>query len=238
MTDPQQHYFTAEPGARSARRLITAALPGLTLELETDSGVFSGAALDKGTRVLIEHAPIPPQRGVFLDLGCGYGPIALTLASRSRRAQVWAVDLNSRALGLVRDNAARAGLGNVTAAEPGEVPAGLRFDRIYSNPPIRIGKAALHELLLQWLPRLVPGGSAYLVVQRNLGSDSLAAWLNEQGFPTERHTSQLGFRILRTRPRPGGAAPDRTTSDSTTPDRTTPDSAGPPAGPAPATDRG
>ena len=202
MSTPQ-HYFTDEPGAPSARRLITAELPGLTLEMETDAGVFSGAQLDKGTRILLEHAPIPPRRGVFLDLGCGYGPIALALASRSPKAKVWAVDLNTRALGLVRDNAARAGLANVAPALPAEVPAEVRFDRIYSNPPIRIGKAALHELLAQWLPRLVDGGSAYLVVQRNLGSDSLAKWLNDEGFPTERFTSQLGFRILRTR---GGVA--------------------------------
>jgi 16S rRNA (guanine1207-N2)-methyltransferase len=202
LTDSQQHYFTGEPGAQSARRLITAELPGLTLELETDTGVFAGSQLDKGTRVLLEYAPPAPQRGVFLDLGCGYGPIALTLATRSRPARVWAVDSNNRALSLVRDNAARAGLDNVSAARPEEVPADLRFDRIYSNPPIRIGKAALHDLLLHWLPRLVTGGSAYLVVQRNLGSDSLAAWLNDQGFPTERFTSRLGYRILRVRPRP------------------------------------
>ncbi|HEV2638051.1 MAG TPA: methyltransferase [Actinocrinis sp.] len=248
MTDTPQHYFADEPAAPSARRLITADLPGLTLELETDAGVFSGAQLDKGTRILLERAPLAPQRGALLDLGCGYGPIALTLASRSPQAKVWAVDPNNRALGLVRDNAARAGLANVTAARPDEVPADLRFDRIYSNPPIRIGKAALHELLLFWLPRLVAGGSAYLVVQRNLGSDSLAAWLNEEGFPTERFTSQLGFRILRARPRPAGSAwaaaqpatsgsrparrlaakpaPARATEPASTPD------------PAPETDRG
>ena len=228
MTDSQQqHYFSADPGAASARRLITADLPGLTLEMETDAGVFSGSQLDKGTRVLLEHAPAAPRRGTFLDLGCGYGPIALTLASRSRQARVWAVDPNTRALGLVQDNAARAGLDNVTAARPEEVPAEVRFDRIYSNPPIRVGKAALHDLLLQWLPRLVPGGSAYLVVQRNLGSDSLAVWLNEQGLPTERFTSRLGFRILRTRAR----TVDRAKPASTTP--TDPPAA---ADPAPAAD--
>jgi 16S rRNA (guanine1207-N2)-methyltransferase len=196
----QQHYFTGEPGSPTARRLITAVLPGLTLELETDSGVFSGGQLDRGTRILLENAPAAPKRGAILDLGCGYGPIALALASRSPQAQLWAVDLNNRALGLVRDNAERAGLGNVTPSRPEEVPADVRFAAIYSNPPIRVGKAALHELLLHWLPRLAPGGSAYLVVQRNLGSDSLAKWLNGEGFPTERLTSVLGYRILRTKP--------------------------------------
>lgn len=200
MTDAQQHYFTSEPGIPNARRLITVDLPGLTLELETDAGVFSGGKLDQGTRILLEHAPAPPKRGTLLDLGCGYGPIALTLASKRRQSAVWAVDLNNRALGLVRDNAERAGLTNVSPCRPEEVPEDVRFAAIYSNPPIRVGKAALHAMLLQWLPRLAPGGAAYLVVQRNLGSDSLAKWLNTEGFPTERLTSQLGYRILRTTP--------------------------------------
>jgi len=197
VTDSQQHYFTDDPGIRTARRLITASLPGLTLEMETDAGVFSGSQLDPGTRILLERAPAPPKRGSLLDLGCGYGPIALTLASKSRQARIWAVDLNNRALGLVQDNAARAGLDNITPSRPEEVPEDVRFAAIYSNPPIRVGKAALHAMLLQWLPRLMPSGSAYLVVQRNLGSDSLAKWLNGEGFPTERLTSQMGYRILR-----------------------------------------
>lgn len=141
---------------------------------------------------------MPPQSGNILDLGCGYGPIAVAVALRAPRAKVWAVDVNNRALGLTRDNAARAGLANITAVRPEEMPEGVNFDAIYSNPPIHIGKAALHRLLLEWLPRLTPDGVAYQVVQKNLGSDSLAKWLNENGYPTERLTSQVGYRILRT----------------------------------------
>ncbi|GAA1976335.1 class I SAM-dependent methyltransferase [Kitasatospora viridis] len=197
-----QHYFSADPAVESARTSIEISARGVTLELQTDVGVFSAGKLDKGTRILLQHVPPPPNRGRYLDLGCGYGPIATTMAATRRRAEVWAVDINNRALELVRDNSARAGLKNVKACRPEEVPQGLEFDFIYSNPPIRIGKAALHELLLKWLPRLTPDGAAFMVVQRNLGSDSLAKWLNEQGFPTERLISREGFRILRTtRPR-------------------------------------
>ncbi len=82
------------------------------------------------------------------------------------------------------------------AATPDDVPADVGFATIWSNPPIRIGKAALHELLLRWLPRLAPGGRAVLVVQKHLGADSLARWLAEQGFPTTRLQSRAGYRLL------------------------------------------
>ena len=199
MSDPQQHFFTADPEVTSARRTITMALADLSVELDTDSGVFAADRLDRGTRILLDHAPTPPQSGDILDLGCGYGPISVAVASRSHHAQVWAVDVNNRALGLTRDNAARVGLTNITATRPEEVPDEVRFAAIYSNPPIHIGKAALHDVLLRWLPRLDADGAAYLVVQKNLGSDSLTKWLTEQGYPTERLTSQVGYRILQVR---------------------------------------
>lgn len=198
-----EHYFSARPAARRRPGLVTLDLPDVALELATDSGVFSAGRVDRGTRVLLEHAPMPPVRGPLLDLGCGYGPIALTLATRRRRLPVWAVDVNERALDLTRRNAATAGLGNVTVCAPGEVPADLTFAGIYSNPPIRSGKPALHELLRTWLPRLAPDGRAYLVVARNLGSDSLARWLDEHGWPTTRLASSAGYRVLEVAP--GGA---------------------------------
>jgi len=171
-------------------------LPDVYLELATDAGVFSPGRLDPGTRLLLEESPAPPPSGDLLDLGCGYGPIACVLAVRSPGAAVWAVDVNERALELCARNAAAAGLANVRCVTPDDpsVPAGLAG--IWSNPPVRIGKAALHELLGLWLRRLDPGGRAYLVASRNLGADSLHRWLAEQGWPVTRLAARSGYRLL------------------------------------------
>ena len=171
-------------------------LPDLTIDLATDRGVFSRDGIDPGTKLLLLDAPPPAPTGDLLDLGCGYGPIAVTMARRSPGATVWAVDVNRRALDLVAANATSAGVDNVRVAEPDEVPDDVRFATIWSNPPIRIGKAALHELLLRWLARLAPDGRAVLVVQKHLGADSLLRWLEDAGHPTTRLESRLGYRLL------------------------------------------
>jgi 16S rRNA (guanine1207-N2)-methyltransferase len=189
------HYFDAVPAVPSRPARVLLRLGDAEVELATDRGVFAAAHPDPGTVVLLEAAPAPPT-GHVLDLGCGYGPIAMTLARRAPSATVWAVDVNARALDLAATNASNLGLANVRTATPAAVPADIRFAEIWSNPPIRIGKDALHELLLTWLPRLVPGGRAWLVVQKHLGSDSLARWLSEQGYATTRKASRRGYRVL------------------------------------------
>jgi 16S rRNA G1207 methylase RsmC len=180
----------------SRPRTVRLRVGGLDLGLEADRGVFSSKEVDPGTLVLLREAPAPPPAGDLLDLGCGYGPIAIVLGKLSPRARVWAVDVNERALELTRANALAAGTGNLSVCRPDELPAGVRFHAIYSNPPVRVGKEPLHRLLLEWLPRLRPGGSAYLVVQRNLGADSLARWLTDQGFAVARLKSKRGYRVL------------------------------------------
>lgn len=196
MSIPKTHYFEARPAVPSKPRTVHLRVRGLELELQADRGVFGSKAVDLGTSTLLREAPQPPAAGDLLDLGAGYGPIAITLARLAPDARVWAVDVNERALELTRANAAAANAANVDVRKPSEVPKDLRFDAIYSNPPVRVGKRPLHELLLQWLPRLKPGGAAYLVVQRNLGADSLAAWLVEQGFQVTRLKSKKGYRVL------------------------------------------
>ncbi len=203
----QSHYFSGEPDSPSSPRPVPLDLPDLHLDLVADGGVFSSRQIDPGTRVLLEHMPAPQRPGDLLDLGCGYGPIALTLAARHPDRTVWAVDVNSRALELARRNADAAGLGNVRVCRPEEVPAEIAFAAVYSHPPIRIGKVAMHDLLLAWLSRLAERGAAYLVVQRNLGSDSLATWLAGQGFPATRLRSVRGYRILRVSARESGRPP-------------------------------
>nr|BFE79746.1 hypothetical protein GCM10020093_023470 [Planobispora longispora] len=149
--------------------------------------------------------PSPPE-GDLLDLGCGYGPIALTMASRAPRATVWAVDVNRRSVDLCARNARSAGLDKVRSLHVDEVPPDVRFRAIWSNPAIRIGKAALHEMLTRWLSRLTPDGVAYLVVQKHLGSDSLQRWLNERGWPADRTASRSSYRILEVRSREAAEA--------------------------------
>ena len=204
MTKPTQHYFSDQPVGPEKRRTIAVRLFGRDVELETANGVFSNDGLDLGTAVLLRESPVPTTAARVLDLGCGYGPIALGLALAAPAVRVDAVDVNERALALCRDNSVRLGVADrVTALRPEEVAADLRWDEIWSNPPIRIGKAALHDLLSTWLPRLQPRGVARLVVARNLGADSLQQWLITQGYDCDRTGSAKGFRVLEvTRPEP------------------------------------
>jgi 16S rRNA (guanine1207-N2)-methyltransferase len=203
------HYFSGRPTAPSSPSSIDLVLPeGRLVPLATDAGVFSGDKIDPGTRFLLSDAPaIDPASSVLVDVGCGYGPIALALALRAPTATVWAVDVNERAVALTRANAAANGVGDrVRAVTPTDVPDDLVVDEIWSNPPIRIGKVELHALLTGWLDRLRPGtGRAHLVVHKHLGSDSLVRWLVDQGWPTTRLGSRAGYRILTVGPRP---APD------------------------------
>lgn len=197
MTD---HYFTTPTGPER-RRTIRATVWDAELEFTTAAGTFSFDGLDLGTQVLLRSVSPDPASRRLLDLGCGWGPIAVGLAHALPTAQVDAVEVNERALALTRENAHTAGVGDrVQAALPEDLdlPAD-GYDEIWSNPPIRIGKPALHALLLSWLPRLSSNGRALLVVSKNLGSDSLQRWLIDNGFPTERLTSVKGFRVLESR---------------------------------------
>jgi len=194
------HYFSARPRAAHRPGRVRVILPDVYLELATDAGVFSPGRLDPGTRLLLEESPAPPPSGDVLDLGCGYGPIACVLAVRAPGAVIWAVDVNERALTLCERNARAAGLANVRCVPPGDASLPRRFAGIWSNPPVRVGKDALHALLTRWLGRLDPGGPgsrAYLVVGRNLGADSLHRWLDEQGWPVTRLAARSGYRLLR-----------------------------------------
>jgi 16S rRNA (guanine1207-N2)-methyltransferase len=186
------HYFDESPRVTSAEATVTVD----DLRLRTDRGVFSHGRLDTGTALLLRAAPPPPATGELLDLGCGYGAIALVLARRAPGARVWAVEVNDRARALCAANVADNGIDNVTVVAPDDVPADVRLATIWSNPPIRIGKPALRALLGRWLDRLTPEGRAVLVVQKHLGADSLQRWLTEQGWPTTRLASARGYRLL------------------------------------------
>jgi 16S rRNA (guanine1207-N2)-methyltransferase len=198
--DAAGHYFDADPAVPSRPREVRLDLPDRSFTLRSDAGVFAADAVDPATKQLLLEAPEPPERGTFVDLGCGYGPIACTLAARRPEAEVWAVDVNQRALALCRANADALGLGNVRTLAAAEVPVAPSVDLVWSNPPIRIGKAALHELLTGWLRRLTPEGSAVLVVHKHLGADSLHRWLDGEGWAVARLGSRAGNRLLEVRP--------------------------------------
>ena len=191
------HYFSAEPGSADVRRTVEARIWGREYTFTTATGVFSRDRLDIGTAVLLREVVPPSSPGTFLDLGTGYGPIACALAVEVPQATVWAVDVNTRALELTADNAKAAGVaGRVRAVLPDDVPDDVRFDQIWSNPAIHIGKPELHKMLLHWLARLAPGGVGWFVVGKNLGGDSLQRWMTEQGYPCRRIGSAKGFRVL------------------------------------------
>lgn len=190
------HYFQTPTGPVETRT-IRARIWDEQLTFTTAGGVFSGSRLDLGTSVLFRSVEPPASPGTFLDLGCGYGPIACALALAVPGARVHAVDVNGLAVSLTDRNARSLGVGDrVRASRPEDVDPDLRFDEIWSNPPIRVGKEALHEMLLTWLGRLSADGVAHLVVGRNLGADSLARWLGGQGHTVTRVASAKGFRVL------------------------------------------
>jgi 16S rRNA (guanine1207-N2)-methyltransferase len=196
----KDHYFSSDPGSTERRQRVTARVWGHELELDSASGVFAAGRVDIGTSVLLREARPSVSAGNLLDLGSGYGLIACALAAEVPAAQVWAVDVNERALQLCRDNAGRLGYADrLIAALPDAVPDDLEFAEIWSNPPIRIGKPALHNLLSTWMPRLAPDGRAVLVVGKNLGADSLQRWIVEQGLSCDRLASAKGFRVLEVR---------------------------------------
>ncbi|WP_113902769.1 MULTISPECIES: class I SAM-dependent methyltransferase [Brevibacterium] len=197
-----EHYFTESPSSDAKLRELTLELGGREVTVRTAAGTFSPTRLDLGTSVLLRHLPAP-EPGALLDLGCGWGPIALDAALRAKDAEVdvevWALDVNSRSLESTAENARRLGLGCIRTVRAEDIPADLEFTAIRSNPPIRVGKEILHGLLSTWIPRLAPGGRADLVVSKNLGADSLQRWLAEMlgdGFAVTRTGSSKGFRVL------------------------------------------
>ena len=200
------HYFSADPSVPFEREPVSCEVWGRRLDLVSGSGVYSRGRLDIGTAVLFRETT-PPAPGRVLDLGTGYGVIGLAVAAAWRAdgvpveaGSVTGVEVNRRAILLAHENAERTGLADrFHAVEPDEVPADAAYDEIWSNPPIRIGKQALHDLLLLWFARLVPDGRAVMVVGKNLGGDSLQAWLTAQGYPTTRLASAKGFRVLESR---------------------------------------
>lgn len=197
---PQEHYFSNEPMGEFRPKTIEVSLAGNKVSVQTAGGIFSPDHVDIGTAVLLELIDEAPKIGDLLDIGCGWGPIALSLAMSRPHVTVWAIDVNERALELTRLNAEKLGITNIKICKPDEIPSDLKFDGIWSNPPIRVGKEVLHDILKTWLPKLASGAEGYLVVQKNLGADSLLRWLQDslpKKFASVRVDTSKQFRVLR-----------------------------------------
>lgn len=200
-----EQYFSSTPSSDDNRKTLHVTLREHEVNMQVSNGVFSTSRLDLGTAVLLKHAPEPPKTGKLLDIGCGWGPITVALGLESPNAEIFAVDVNERALELTKLNAKNAGLRHIHTALVDEALKENNasefndFDTIWSNPPIRVGKEILHDILLTWIPRLKVGGTAYLVVQKNLGSDSLITWLAEnlgETYSVEKYASSKGYRVI------------------------------------------
>lgn len=192
------HYYTRKPGVEQNRQKHETELRGLRFQFMTDSGVFSKSGIDYGSRFLIDEMQIGKQDRV-LDVGCGYGPIGLTAARLASEGEAVLLDINERAIELAKENAKMNGIENAVIRQSdlygaaGDEP----FDVILTNPPIRAGKAVVHQIFEQGYDRLKPGGSMWVVIQKKQGAPSAEAKLKELFGRVVEVGKDKGFRIFR-----------------------------------------
>ena len=175
-----EHYFAPKPAAKPKRRQIEAELRGRHFRFFTEAGVFSPERVDPGTRLLAETMEVG-EADVALDLGCGYGVLGIAAAALASRGRVYLVEINERAARLARENLALNRISNAEVREgDGLGPvAGLEFDVIAFNPPLRAGNRVVHSLIAQAARALRPGGRFYLVARTRQGAKTLARKLAE-----------------------------------------------------------
>ncbi len=194
------HYYSAKPQSASDRRVFETTLRDVRLRLMSDAGVFSRDGVDYGSRALIEHMEFPADAKV-LDIGCGYGPIGLVAARLAPQGHVKLIDINERAVELARLNAEANGISNVSFAQSDlyEAVREDSFDIILSNPPIRAGKAVVHQVFSEAFERLNPGGELWIVIQNKQGAPSARAKLEEIFGEEEvaEVAKDKGFRIYK-----------------------------------------
>jgi 16S rRNA (guanine1207-N2)-methyltransferase len=194
----EEHYFSSDPAAPKKTVNVLLEVAGTEIPIEAASGTFSSSKLDAGTAVLLKQDSHFPKDGNVLDIGCGWGPIGISIARISTETQVYGIDINQRSIEQSNLNAASLGLQNYWAMHSKDLPQDIKFSGIWSNPPIRVGKKVLHELMETFIPRLEPGGKAMLVVQKNLGADSFQRWLSVTFPETEvsRVATSKGYRVI------------------------------------------
>jgi 16S rRNA (guanine1207-N2)-methyltransferase len=192
------HYYSQSPKVESNEHKIRVTLRSKEMNFYTDSGVFSKNSIDFGSQLLIETI-IVPEEACVLDVGCGYGPIGLTLAKESEHHQVTLVDVNQRALSLAQKNAKINQIENITIMESDllEAVRDQLFDIIVSNPPIRAGKQVVHSLFEQSYQSLRDQGELWIVIQKKQGLESAIKKLETLFEKVDEVTKKKGYRIIR-----------------------------------------
>ena len=193
-------YFDEIPQVESRPVKVSFNYDGNDLIFTTDRGVFSYEKIDKATRILLDifnEKYYGQKPRSIADVGCGYGVIAICMAKKYPQSEITAIDVNQRALELCKKNVVENNIENVFAESASKYDD-EKYDLIISNPPIRVGKEALYELLSYWSKKLNDKGQMWLVIAKNLGADSVAAYLEfELKLNVKRVASKKGFRVLK-----------------------------------------
>ena len=195
-----EHYYSNKPQTESKPRQWKFTLLGNVFIFETDSGVFSKSEVDFGSRVLIETFQIPEIEGAILDVGCGYGPIGLSIAKQNPECTVYMMDINERAVALSKKNAQVNGVQNVRIFESdglASVEDGLQVAAILTNPPIRAGKETVFKFYDGAYEKLSAGGELWIVIQKKQGAPSTVNHLEEMFTEVEVVEKKKGYWIIR-----------------------------------------
>lgn len=194
-----EHYYAKDPKVKSQPKDWTAELRGKTMRFKTDAGVFSKGEVDFGSRLLVESFSMPEVKGDVLDVGCGYGPIGLTIAASFPERHIQMVDVNERALALSKHNAGQNGISNATIYSSDALSAvqGADFAAILTNPPIRAGKDTVFAFYDHSFAKLQLGGELWVVIQKKQGAPSTMKRLEELFGNVETVAKKRGYFILR-----------------------------------------
>lgn len=194
------HYFTNQPNSKTDKKVFSFTLRGNALKFQSDAGVFSRNEVDFGSRVLIETFTFPGVEGTILDVGCGYGPIGLSIAKEDPNRLVEMVDVNLRAIELAKENAKANNIENVKIYESSiyENVTG-EYAAILTNPPIRAGKTVVHTILKEAHEKLLPGGELWVVIQKKQGAPSAMELLKELFDEVEVVKKEKGYYIIKSK---------------------------------------
>jgi 16S rRNA (guanine1207-N2)-methyltransferase len=194
-----EHYYSHKPDVVSNPQFWDFTLKGRTFRFKSDNGVFSKKEVDFGSRLLVESFNLDEAvEGDILDVGCGYGPIGISIAAAYPDRTIEMIDINSRAVELSKENAAANAIANVKIYESDRFDkvASNHFAAILTNPPIRAGKSVVHEILEESYRSLVAGGELWVVIQKKQGAPSAMDKMEQLFGNVEVPVKKKGYYIL------------------------------------------